>query len=157
MSDSATETIVVPDDRPPGWANSFVKWALTTPVIEKWLGQTLALLTFRGRRTQKEYVIPVSYWREDDVVTIVTKRSRKWWHNFEDPAMVQLRLAGVVHEGKAGIVIDEEEILVFMLEYLAKRPVDAKAYGLGKEDIVAEKVSALIPQIVMIRIELEPA
>jgi hypothetical protein len=44
-----------------------------------------------------------------------------------------------------------------MLEYLAKRPVDAKAYGLGKEDIVAEKVSALIPQIVMIRIELEPA
>jgi hypothetical protein len=159
MTDSTTTTraVVVPDDRPPKVANSFVKWALTTPVIERWMGQSLLLLMFEGRRTHTEYVIPVSYQRDGDAVTVITKRIRKWWHNFETPLMVRLRIAGDVCEGKASIETDDARVLEFMMGYLATRPIDAKAYGLGRDEIVYDKVASIVPEIVMIRIEVEPS
>jgi hypothetical protein len=43
-----------------------------------------------------------------------------------------------------------------MTDYLAKRPVDAKAYGLDKSDLAREKVARIIPHVVLIRIEIAP-
>ena len=126
MSALETEQIQVPDDRPPGWANSLMRWALTTPGIQSWVGQGVALLTFTGRRSGKRYTIPVSYQRSDDVVTVVTKRVRKWWHNFETPAEAELRIAGHTYAGKAELIQSEAEVSDFMVDYLAKRPIDAE-------------------------------
>ena len=79
MTDPETSLVVMPDDRPPDWANSLMRWALNTPGIQAMVGQGVALLIFDGRRTGKPYAIPVSYHREGDVVTVVTKRRRNWW------------------------------------------------------------------------------
>lgn len=156
MSDTRTEQVVVPEDIPPAWANSLMKWALGAPVIEKWVGKEVAVLSFTGRRTGAEYEIPVSYFREDDTVTVITKRRRTWWHNFETPTQVRIRLAGEDYTGMAEIVADETEVLDFMVGYLDKRPIDAKAYGLGTDEIITAKVAKIVPQIVMIRITLKP-
>lgn len=149
----ATTEVKLPDDRPPDWANSLMKWALTVPGIQGMVGQGVALLSFDGRRTGKHYTIPVSYHREGDVVTVITKRQRKWWHNFEAPLDVRLRLAGEELAGRARIEADEGVSLDFMIDYLDKRPIDAKAYGLAKERTRAE-VARIIPHIVVIRIEI---
>ena len=85
MTDSVTSEVRLPEDKPPGWANSIMKWAVTTPGIQSWVGQGVALLSFIGRKTGKQYAIPVSYQREDDIVTVITKRQRKWGQNFETP------------------------------------------------------------------------
>lgn len=157
MSVSTTAEVRVPDDKPPDWANSWMRWALTTPGIEKMVGQGVALLSFKGRETGKVYKIPVSYQRQDDIVTVITKRQRKWWHNFETPIEVELRLAGHTHKGKAQIQTDDAETLDFMTEYLKKRPVDAKAYGLDRDERTREKIAQIIPQIVVIRIAIGSA
>lgn len=146
----------LPDDRPPNWANSLMKWACTTPGIQKMVGQGVALLSFKGRKTDKDYTIPISYYREDDTVTVITKRQRRWWHNFETPIEVELRLAGVVYAGKAEIRADHDENLDFMTEFLQKRPIDAKAYGLAKDELTRDQIERIIPHIVLIRIEITP-
>ena len=156
MTAPATTEVRLPDDRPPRWANSLMKWALTTPVLQSMVGKGVALLTFTGRRSGKTYTVPVSYHQEGDLVTVITKRQRKWWHNLEMPTEVGLRLAGRDYTGKAQIHTAEAETLDFMLDYLGKRPIDAKAYGLGAEEVTREKVGAIIPYVVVIRIEIAP-
>jgi deazaflavin-dependent oxidoreductase (nitroreductase family) len=129
-------------------------WALTAPGIQKMVGQGVALLSFKGRKTGKAYTIPVSYNRQDDSVTVITKRQRKWWHNFKSPIEVQLRLAGQTYAGTAEIQTDDDETLDFMTEYLERRPVDAKAYGLGRNERTKDKIARIIPHIVVIRIAI---
>jgi hypothetical protein len=156
MTDAVTGEVRLPDDRPPDWANSFMKWAVTTPGIQTLVGQGVALLSFTGRKTGKRYDIPVSYQRDGDVVTVITKKLRKWWHNFETPAEVEVRLAGKRYAGKAEARTDAAEMLDFMTGYLEMRPIDAKAYGLKKDEITRDKVAGILPHIVMIRVEVTP-
>jgi deazaflavin-dependent oxidoreductase (nitroreductase family) len=160
MTDSATQQatdeVRLPDDRPPDWANSLMRWALTTPGIQAMVGQGLALLTFTGRRSGKGYTIPVSYHREGDRVTVVTKRTRNWWRNFENPAEVELRLAGKTFTGKAEAKTDDQDTVRFMTEYLEKRPIDAKAYGLRRDEITEQGIARIVPHIVLIQIEATP-
>ena len=156
MTDTETVGMQLPDDRPPDWANSLMRWALTSPVLQSMIGQGVALLSFKGHKTGKPYTIPVSYQREDDVVTIITKRQRKWWHNFESPKDVELRLAGRDYTGEAEIETDDSGTLELMIEYLEKRPIDAKAYGLAKHEITREKIARIIPHVVVIRVAITP-
>jgi deazaflavin-dependent oxidoreductase (nitroreductase family) len=156
MTDTVTTEVKLPEDTPPAWANSLMKWALTTPGIQAMVGQGVALLTFTGRKTGKTYTIPVSYHREDDTVTVVTKRVRSWWRNFETPHEVEIRLAGRDYVGKAEAKTGEADALEFMTDYLEKRPIDAKAYGLARNEITREKVARILPHIVLIRIAISP-
>jgi hypothetical protein len=156
MTGSPTTQVPVPNDKPPDWANSLMKWALTTPGIQGLIGRGVALLSFEGRKTGRRYAIPVSYERQDDVVTIITKRQRKWWHNFESPIEVELRLAGSVFAGKAEIETDDAETADFMTEYLSRRPVDARAYGLAKDERTREKIAQIVPHIVVIHVAINP-
>ena len=151
-----TTEVQMPQDIPPAWANSLMDWALHRPVLQTWIGEEVALLTFTGRRTGKTYTTPVSYHREGDVVTLVTKRARNWWRNFETPAEVELRLAGKMYVGKAEAKTDTAESLEFMAKYLEKRPIEAKAYGLKKDEIVADTIAQILPHIVVIRVEIAP-
>ena len=153
MTASPVAEVQLPRDKPPDWANSLMKWALTTPGIQSMVGQGVALLSFEGRKTGKLYTIPVSYHRQDDIVTIITKRQRRWWHNFVSPIEVELRLAGHLYTGKAEIEADNAENLEFMTEYLKARPIDAKAYGLAK-DATKDKIARIVPHIVVIRIAI---
>jgi hypothetical protein len=154
MTDTGTAEVQLPDDRPPAFLNSMMKWMLTTPGIQAMVGQGVALLTFTGRKTAKTYTIPVSYHREDNTVTVITKRARHWWRNFENTDAVELRLAGRNYMGKAEAKTGEEDALQFMVDYLQKRPIDAKAYGLARDEITREKVAGILPHIVLIRIAI---
>jgi hypothetical protein len=43
-----------------------------------------------------------------------------------------------------------------MVDYLAKRPIDAKAYGLKSDQITREKIAGIVPHIVVIQIHISP-
>ena len=154
MTDSSAMEALLPQDKPPAWANSLMKWVLSTPGLQAWVGRDVALLGFTGRRTGQSYTIPVSYHRDGDTVTVVTKKLRNWWRNFETPVGVELRLVGQMHSGTARIVSSDAEALEFMTDFLKKRPIDAKAYGLTKDEIAKEKIARIMPHIVVVRIEL---
>jgi hypothetical protein len=44
-----------------------------------------------------------------------------------------------------------------MVEYLTERPIDAKAYGLAKDEITRDKIARMMPHLVVIRIDVTPA
>lgn len=131
---------------------------LRTPGLQRLLGRSLALVTFTGRRTGNRYSIPVSYRRTDGEVTVLTRRSRSWWRNFETPRPIEVRLAGTNVRGRAGAVVGEDIGLDDLRASLAGRPVDARAFGVelddggrpGDDDLVA-----LRPGLVQIRIALD--
>ncbi|MGH8949489.1 MAG: hypothetical protein ACRDXF_11575, partial [Acidimicrobiia bacterium] len=50
----------------------------------------------------------------------------------------------------------DAETLDYMIRYLGERPVDAKAYGLKQNEVTRENVARILPQIVVIRIEITP-
>lgn len=156
MADTPTTERSVPVHKPPAWANTLMKWACTTPGIQRMVGQGVALISFTGRRTGKRYTIPVSYHREDETVTVITKRERKWWHNFESPTEVELRLAGRRYRGEAVIEAGDDETVDFMVAYLEKRPIDAKAYGLPPGEVDRDEVARVIPHLVFIRMAITP-
>lgn len=156
MTTSSPTERAVPTQAPPRWANAWMKWALTTPVLQTMLGRGLALLTFEGRRSGKRYTIPISYQRDGDTVTVITKRARNWWHNFEAPIEVELRLAGREYTGKARIDSDHAGNLEFMTDYLKERPIDAKAFGLARDEVIEERIAQLLPELVIIRIDVSP-
>lgn len=153
MSES---TVTVPQKAPPAWLNSMMGVMLKTPGLQRWLGRGLALLTFTGRRTGKRYTIPVSYARTGDEVLVVTKKTRAWWRNFADRPVVELRLAGRIHRGRATASIGDTSRMELLRTYLSERPVDAKAFGVRNEDGLAnaDDVIALLPQVVLVDIEL---
>ena len=93
---------------------------------------------------------------EDNTVTVITKKMRNWWRNFQTPVEVELRLAGHNYRGWAEVETGESDVLEFMIDYLEKRPVDAKAYGLARDEITSEKVAWILPHIVLIHIAITP-
>lgn len=153
-----TQTQVsVPTTTPPAFLNSAMKVMLRTPGLQRLMGKALMLLTFTGRRTGREYTIPVSYARVGDHVLTVTKVFRHWWKNFETTPEVRVRLAGKVYSGTATSGIGDESRFEQLRDYLAERPVDAKAYGVRIEGgrPVADDVRALLPQVVLVDIVLD--
>ena len=155
MADSDQTT---PSRDVPPFLNAMVKVFLKTPVLQTAIGKQLALLSFTGRRSGKLYTIPISYERRDDSVLILTKRTRSWWRNFESQPAVELRLAGKTVKGTAQAHVATDADLDTIVDFLASRPVDAKAYGVvqlpdGSPD--PESVRALLPRNVLIRVTLD--
>ena len=63
-------------------------------------------LRYQGRKTGREYSLPVQYARQDDrlVVRPQNPDQSTWWRNFRDPRPVTLRLAGRPRRGTARVV-----------------------------------------------------
>ena len=152
MSSEAT----VPTRTPPKWLNSMMTLMLRTPGLQRWIGKGVALLTFTGHRSGKQYTIPISYARDGNRVTALTKKTRSSWHNFADEPSVELRLAGKNYSATAAATVGDPETLPVLVEFLEQRPHDAKAYGTPLQDgkLADEDARALLPQVVLLTFEL---
>ena len=82
------------------FVNPFMRMILRSP-LHAVASSRVALITITGRRSGRDYTLPVGYRQRGETVTInVGAPERKqWWRNIRDGARVQLRLRG---EGRAG-------------------------------------------------------
>jgi len=152
-----TETLTVPTWTPPKWLNGMMKVLLRTPGLQNWIGKSIALITFTGRRSGKSYSTPVTYCREGDTVIVLSKKFRTWWRNFLEEPQVELRLKGRTLRGRAHVGIGDEADLPALVTFLENRRMDAKAYGVPftpEGRIHQDQARAILPQIVIIRITL---
>lgn len=143
---------------PPKWLNVFMVTFLRTPLLQRMMGRSLALISFVGRRTGTRYTIPVSYEREGSSLTVLSRASRTWWRNFQDNPQVELRLAGRILEGRATANIADESDMGTLREFLEKRPIDARAYGAvadGDGRISEADLRDLLGNVAVIEIELD--
>ncbi len=84
--------------------NRVVAPLLSAPVIGDKLGTTMTVLTYTGRKSGKEFSLPVMYRRSgDDVVVGVAMPDKKnWWRNFTgDGAPITVTLDGSERHGHA--------------------------------------------------------
>lgn len=140
-----------------GWPNKVMRVLLRTPGLDRVLGRSVALLAFEGRRSGKVYETPVSYARSDGTVMVLSRASRAWWRNLRERPVVRVRLAGKDYLGRSTVRLGVEAELDTVVDFLARRRFDAKAYGvaLGSDGRPNEAdVQRLLPLIVSIRIDL---
>jgi F420H(2)-dependent quinone reductase len=85
-----------------------VHWLLASP-LHALAGKNMALITVTGRRTGREYTMPVAFKQEGDSVDIhVGWAERKtWWRNLRSEAPVRMRIQGVERTGRGRAVEDE--------------------------------------------------
>jgi len=78
------------------------------------LGHRLAVVEYAGRRTGQDHELVAMYVAEGHTVRFTVGRAKQktWWRNFETPHPLRLRLAGVVHDASARVVLDGDRVSV---------------------------------------------
>ena len=75
--------------------NPVMRALLRSPFHRLLSGQIL-LLTYNGRRSGRQYTLPVGYLRDGDALLVVAQHSelKQWWRNLRDGAPVVVLVRG---------------------------------------------------------------
>ena len=135
--------------------NPIMKAILRSP-FHGMISSRIMIITFRGRRSGKEYSTPVSYYRDDGQVICTTNST--WWKNIGDGSEVTLRISGKDVRGQAVAIADDlERKSELLYKLLAAVPSDAAFSGIKLDEDglpnMAE-VEQAAADAVVIRIEL---
>ncbi|MBT4520294.1 MAG: nitroreductase family deazaflavin-dependent oxidoreductase [Halieaceae bacterium] len=110
---------------PPTLFNKAITWMLRSP-LHGLVSKDMMLITVSGRKTGKQYTIPVSYARDGDLVICSADRSRGWWKNVRSGETVTMQLRGKKVPGRATVIADDKEALIKGIEtMLVQVPRDA--------------------------------
>ena len=139
--------------------NPFMKALLRSP-LHGFASGSLILLHFRGRKSGREFVTPLSYVRRENTVWLLSAHSTRWWMNLrKDGTPVKLLLAGETLTGKAKLWDGDSEALRDRVRrYITALPRDAKFYGIDldeNEKPVEESLSKVAPELVFVEVELD--
>ena len=137
------------------WYDPIISAVLRTP-LHRMLGDTM-LITVTGLKSGKKYTTPVNYFREGDLLWIISKRERTWWRNLCGGACVTMLLDGRVAEGFAEAVLDEEIVAARLADYVRQNPAVAGPLGVRMEQGVAnvEDAARLAKDRVCVKIKVQ--
>ncbi len=115
-------------------ANPFVKLLLRSP-FHRLASDSILLLTYRGRKSGKEYTLPVEYAQIGQTFYIVpgAAKYKTWWRNLSGGAPVRLRVRGQELFARAEIVAGEQDeggLVDGLRVYFERYPVSAKMRGI---------------------------
>jgi deazaflavin-dependent oxidoreductase (nitroreductase family) len=140
--------------------NPLICWILRSPL--HWiLSPGLLLLTFTGRRSGRQYTIPVGYQRFDDTVVILASRKfvKTWWRNYQEPGAVALRIKGRDMPGTAEVVPPESPEFGERFDASFQRmPWLGKQFGIRydkKTGLTADQIAVVRGQGAAVRVSLE--
>lgn len=144
---------------PQDWYNPIVKFLLRSPLHGAMSGSTL-LITYTGRKSGKQYTLPVSYIRTDDTLTSVTSRSRIWWRNLRGDASVELLLQGEKHQAAGEVLEEPMEVVEGLRAYLLQAPQLARFFKIafdeeGKPD--QRDLEREANDLILVKFHLSPA
>ena len=85
--------------------NAIVLAVLRSPA-HRLLSATAIELRYTGRRSRREYVLPVQYAQAGEQLVVRPQhwQHATWWRNFRTPQPVTVRLAGRLRDGTARVV-----------------------------------------------------
>jgi deazaflavin-dependent oxidoreductase (nitroreductase family) len=140
-------------------ANPFVKALLRSP-LHGIASKNVALLHFRGRKSGREFVTPLSYVRENGTVCLLSAHGTRWWMNLrEEGTPVSIEIARETLTGKARLWDgDSEALRERVRRYLTALPRDAKVYGIKLDESnrpVEKSLAKVAPELVFVEVELD--
>ncbi len=100
------------------------------------LSAALLVITYRGRKSGREYSLPVQYVRSGNFIYIIPGMAEQkvWWRSLRGCAAVELLLAGKALKGQAAVLEGEaeaERIAEALCIYLKRFPEAARMHGVG--------------------------
>ena len=115
------------------------------------------LITVTGRKSGKTYTTPVGFYRDGDVLWILSSRDRTWWRNVRANAHVCIRLHGKDMEGFAEAILDDHAVRAQIERYVRRIPMAARGLGLHMEngEPHPEDVARLAGERMFVRVKLE--
>lgn len=121
---------------------------------------SLALLHFRGRKSGREFVTPLSYTRENGTVRFLSAHSTRWWMNLRGEGVpVSIEIARETHTGRARLLDgDSEQLREGVRRFLTALPRDARVYGIkldADRRPVEESLAKAASELVVVEVELE--
>jgi hypothetical protein len=129
-------------------ANPLVRGVLGSPA-HRLLSGALVVLTYRGRRSGREFRVPLQYAEASGgIVALAVRPERKlWWRSFSDPAPALLLVAGTTG-AVIGRVLAGEERRAALRAYLERFPRAAGPLGLPGEpdDDALDRAPAAVVQ-----------
>jgi deazaflavin-dependent oxidoreductase (nitroreductase family) len=139
--------------------NPVMKALLRSPMHSIASG-SLALLHFRGRKSGREFVTPLSYLRENGTVSLMSAHGPRWWMNLrENGTPVSIEIARETHTGKARLWEgDSEELRERVRRFISALPRDARIYGIKLDENrkpVEASLAKAAPQLVFVEVELD--
>ena len=134
-------------------SNDFVKFFLQTP-LHVFLGNTM-LITVTGCKTGRKYSTPVGFYREGDMLWVISSRDRTWWRNIKNSAAVSLLLKGKVVNAFAEAELKEEDVKIRLIEYVRRQPLSARSLGIRLENKIpnAEDIARVAKERLFVRIK----
>ena len=105
--------------------NPFVAWLARSP-LHFIISHQVLVIQFKGRRSGKLYLVPVSYHENGSSYTCVTLRSNIWWRNLKDISHSQIWLKGKLMDVKIDLEFDNDQIVENSLrDLVTNNKVDA--------------------------------
>ncbi|WP_078282329.1 nitroreductase/quinone reductase family protein [Mycobacteroides franklinii] len=112
----------------PPWVNTMVRGVLRSP-LHPVLSGNIALFTFTGRKSGKEYNVAATYVRDGDVLTVFTDRA--WAKNLRDGRPVTALVRGKRLDGTAELSTGPQ-IAGPLAQLLHQVPRDAKYHNVRR-------------------------
>jgi deazaflavin-dependent oxidoreductase (nitroreductase family) len=101
--------------------NPIVILLLHSP-LHSFLDKSTIVITFTGRKSGKQYTIPVSYVRDGDTLMMISQREHSWWKNLRGGALVSLYLQGHTLKATGEVFTDPETVANKLLQFLQHFP-----------------------------------
>ena len=131
-----------------------MSWVLRSP-LHGMLSNSMLLITVKGRKTGKEYTLPVNYYRQNGNLWVLTNRDRTWWRNLQDGAEVSLLLKRQPVSAFAEPELENQSVKQILSDYLKQIPQAAKPMGIRMEKGTpnTEDIERVAQERLFVRIE----
>ena len=105
--------------------NPFVAWLASSP-FHFMISHQLLIIQFEGRKSGKQYLVPVSYHKHGSCYTCVTLRSNIWWRNLKELSHTKIRLKGKLIDAQVDLEFKDDLVVENTLrDLVTKNRVDA--------------------------------
>lgn len=141
------------------WANKMMIWLLRSPLHPLVSGSVL-LLSVTGRRSGKQYSLPVNYVGEGQTLWIISQRQRTWWRNLVGGAALRLLIRGQETQAFGSAIVEPQELASALQTFFRSFPRYARYFKLTLDESgspSAEDCARQAQRRVLIRIELQEA
>jgi hypothetical protein len=142
---------------PPPWLfkniiNPSMKAILRSP-LHGLLSGGLAILSFRGRKSGKQFSTPVAYHRLDEKSILVMTRS-PWWKNLRNGESVKLRLQGRDYQAHPEVIEDNSVVWDYISLFLKEHNNPRRVGIMLSEDATPEEIRKEASDLLAIRFRL---
>ena len=137
-------------------SNWFMSWLLHSP-FHRLISGSILLITYNGRRSEKQYSAPLNYVRDGNILWVTSVRDRTWWRNFREEGPIHVLLQKVEIEGNGLAITEPEQLGQAFSEFFRLAPANARFFKVDLEDDgtpIQEDLDRIVAERVLVRIQI---